>query len=104
MGIELNEDQLFTAMDMEHWFRSGTKQTYEISGAAGTGKTTMVLYLIEQLGLSLDEVLFMAYMGKAATQLARHGLPAKTIRQFTIMKSFPSRMRAATEFFYRTDV
>ena len=79
MGIELNEDQLFTAMDMEHWFRSGTKQTYEISGAAGTGKTTMVLYLIEQLGLSLDEVLFMAYMGKAATQLARHGLPAKTI-------------------------
>ena len=79
MGIELNEDQLFTAMDMEHWYHSGTKQTYEISGAAGTGKTTMVLYLIEQLGLSLDEVLFMAYMGKAATQLARHGLPAKTI-------------------------
>lgn len=79
MGIELNTDQLYTAMDMEHWYHSSTKQTYEISGAAGTGKTTLVLYLIERLGLSLDEVLFVAYMGKAATQLARHGLPAKTI-------------------------
>ena len=80
MGIELNTDQLYTAMDMEHWYHSSsTKQTYEISGAAGTGKTTLVLYLIDRLGLSLNEVLFVAYMGKAATQLARHGLPAKTI-------------------------
>lgn len=80
MSIELNTDQLYTAMDMEHWYHSSsTKQTYEISGAAGTGKTTLVLYLIDRLGLSLNEVLFVAYMGKAATQLARHGLPAKTI-------------------------
>lgn len=79
MGIELNNEQLYTVMDMESWFRKGIKQLYEISGAAGTGKTTLVLYLIEQLELKLDEVLFVAYMGKAATQLARNGLPAKTI-------------------------
>lgn len=80
MGITLNNEQLFTAMDMENWFRrNDSKQTYEISGAAGTGKTTLVVYLIEQLGLTLDEVLFVAYMGKAATQLSRNGLPAKTI-------------------------
>ena len=49
MGIELNTDQLYTAMDMEHWYHSSsTKQTYEISGAAGTGKTTLVLYLIDR--------------------------------------------------------
>lgn len=79
MGITLNNEQLFTVMDMENWFRKGTKQTYDISGAAGTGKTTLVVYLIERLGLTLDEVLFVAYMGKAATQLSRNGLPAKTI-------------------------
>ena len=79
MGIELNTEQLYTVMDMESWYRSQTKQVYEISGAAGTGKTTLVMYLIQQLGLTLDEVLFVAYMGKAATQLARNGLPAKTI-------------------------
>ena len=79
MGIELNTEQLYTVMDMESWYRSQTKQVYEISGAAGTGKTTLVMYLIQQLGLTLDEVLFVAYMGKAATQLARNGLPATTI-------------------------
>lgn len=79
MGIELNPEQIYTCMDMETWFRKGEKQVYEISGAAGTGKTTLVLYLIEQLGLKKEEVLFVAYMGKAATQLARTGLSAKTI-------------------------
>ena len=44
-----------------------------------THNTTIVRYLIERLGLSHDEVLFMAFMGKAALQLARNGLPAKTI-------------------------
>lgn len=79
MGIELNTEQIYTVMDMESWYHTSTKQCYEISGAAGTGKTTLVMYLIDRLGLKLSEVLFVAYMGKAATQLARNNLPAKTI-------------------------
>ena len=79
MGIELNTEQLYAVMDMESWYHTSTKQCYEISGAAGTGKTTLVMYLIERLELKLNEVLFVAYMGKAATQLARNHLPAKTI-------------------------
>ena len=39
----------------------------------------MILYCIERLGLSLDEVLFVSYMGKAVSQMIRNGLPAKTI-------------------------
>ena len=44
-----------------------------------THNTTIVLYLIEKLGLRLDQVLFLAYQGKAACRMTMTGLPAKTI-------------------------
>ena len=50
-----------------------------IVGAPGTGKTTLVRYLIDRIGLDMSEVMFIAYMGKAATCLQRNGLPAKTM-------------------------
>jgi exodeoxyribonuclease-5 len=44
-----------------------------------THNTTLIRYFIENIGLNLDEVAFVAYMGKAAMQMARNGLPAQTI-------------------------
>ncbi len=44
-----------------------------------THNTTLVRYFIDRLGLSTDNVLFVAFMGKAASVLQRNGLPAKTI-------------------------
>lgn len=44
-----------------------------------THNTTLIRYFIDRLGLTYDNVLFVAYMGKAASQMARNGLPAKTI-------------------------
>ena len=79
MGIELTNEQIFATYKGEDWFRKGNEQVLEISGAAGTGKTTLVCYLIERLGLRYEQVLFVAYMGKAVSQLSRHKLPAKTI-------------------------
>ena len=79
MGIELNKEQIYAVYQGETWFKSQTNQVFEISGPAGSGKTTLILYLIEQLGLSLEQVLFIAYMGKAACRMALNGLPAKTI-------------------------
>lgn len=79
MSIELNTQQIYASYEMEQWWHSSTKQVFEISGAAGTGKTTLVRYLIHKLGLDLTDVLFVAYMGKATMQLKRNGLPAKTI-------------------------
>ena len=80
MGIELTNEQIYATYDAETWFRSSTSgQVFEISGPAGSGKTTLVLYIIEKLGLRKKDVLFCAYMGKAATQLIRNGLPARTI-------------------------
>lgn len=79
MGIELNNDQIYAIYDLEHWWNSSTKQVFEISGSAGTGKSTLVKYFIERIGLDYNNVLFVAFMGKAASILARNGLPAKTI-------------------------
>ena len=80
MGIEFNNEQIYAIYDMESWYHSASSdQVFEISGPAGSGKTTLIRYLIERLNLKYDEVLFLAYMGKAASQMARNGLPAKTI-------------------------
>lgn len=79
MGIELNNDQLNAIISGEQWFKSKDSQIFEIAGSAGTGKTTIVKCLIEKLGLRLDQVLFVSFMGKAACRMAMDGLPAKTI-------------------------
>ena len=79
MGIDLTNDQIYAIYDLEHWWTKGTKQTFEISGAGGTGKTFLIKYFIDRIGLKYDNVLFVAFMGKAASIMSRNGLPAKTI-------------------------
>ena len=67
MGIILNNDQIYATMKLESWWNSSTgDQVFELDGPAGSGKTTLIMYLIEKIGLKLDDVLFVAYMGKAA--------------------------------------
>lgn len=82
MGIELNSGQLFCSLDIENWWHHSSNQVYEVSGPAGSGKTTLILYVIDRLHIELENVAFIAYMGKAVTQMMRHGLPAKTIHSF----------------------
>ena len=79
MGISLNDDQLLATYQLEEWFKSERSQLIEVEGPAGTGKTTMILYFIQHIGLKLSDVLFVSYMGKAVSQMIRNGLPAKTI-------------------------
>jgi len=78
--IELNSDQIFAGIEASRWWHSASSdQIFEISGAAGTGKTTSIKYILQELGLDpFHDVLFVAYTGKAATQLARNSLPAIT--------------------------
>ena len=92
MGIELNNDQVYACYDLENWWHRGTKQLFEISGGAGCGKTFLVRYFIDRINLKYDQVLFVAYMGKAASQLQRNGLPAKTIHSAIYdFKQVPAR-------------
>lgn len=80
MGIILNDQQEECIKLATKWFRSySSKQTFEISGPAGSGKTTIVKAIIEQLNLRIEDVLFVAYVGKAALQLSRSGVNGRTI-------------------------
>ncbi len=79
MGIELNSQQLQASYMAQRWWNQREEQVFEISGAAGTGKTTVIRYVMDALNIDLDEVLFLAFMGKAATVMAKNGLPAQTI-------------------------
>lgn len=77
--MELGSEQVFAMYDAENWWHKSNDQIFEIMGPAGSGKTTIILYLVERLGLTLDQVLFVAFMGKAAMVMAQKNLPAKTI-------------------------
>ena len=76
--VELTNDQVFAAYKAEDWWKNRTKQVFEISGRAGSGKTYSIRYILQQLGVPIKKVLFVAFTGKAATVLARNGLPAMT--------------------------
>ena len=80
MGIVLNCQQEECVKLAVKWFKNcSSKQTFEISGPAGSGKTTIVRTIIQNLGLNMDDVLFVAYVGKAALQLTRSGVNGRTI-------------------------
>lgn len=79
-NIELSNDQIFAIYELENWWHNVDSEQYiDVSGPSGSGKSVLIKYFIERIGLSYDEVLFVAYMGKAASRLAMEGLPAKTI-------------------------
>ncbi len=66
---------------IEKWFNEDD-QTYFLAGYAGTGKTTLVNYVIDKLKIKLSEVAFACYTGKAAlvvTQKAQGKYKASTI-------------------------
>lgn len=82
--VILNDQQeaaSYGACDWYHAFLRGenVRAWYEISGPAGSGKTTLVKYIIRQLGLSDDQVVFVTFTGKAALALRLSGVPGRTI-------------------------
>ena len=77
--MEFTDEQEEAIRKAKRWWRTQDKQVFEISGCAGSGKSTIVYYLIEELGLDHNDVLFVAYVGKAALVLAQKGNNAKTI-------------------------
>ena len=80
--IQLNEGQLNCLNKLMDWWENydGSKQVFSISGLAGCGKTFVIRYLIDTLDdINLENVLFVAYVGKAAMQMTKSGVKAKTI-------------------------
>lgn len=53
-------------------YKNGEKYTC-ISGFAGTGKSTLVKFIIAAMGVKEDNVRYIAYTGKAANVLKNKG-------------------------------
>lgn len=80
--MELNKMQGVASKEFQKWYKNPKirkRPWFEISGPAGSGKTTVVKHIIEALGISDDDVIFMAYVGKAALALRLSGVNGRTI-------------------------
>jgi exodeoxyribonuclease-5 len=78
--VELTEGQKKAIKKAKPWYNDRNKQVFEIAGPAGTGKTTIIFVIASELGLDINhEVLFCAYVGKAALNMRMHGIHARTI-------------------------
>lgn len=78
--MELNNGQMILCNELEYWYRNKTKPYFAYSGAAGTGKTTVMREFVEnRIGLSQLEYVCAALVGKAVLVMLQKGLPAKTI-------------------------
>lgn len=82
MIMELNHMQQVAVEKYAEWYNNPSKRTrpwFELSGAAGTGKTTVVKEAMKYVGIPDEEAVFMAFVGKATLALRLTGLDARTI-------------------------
>jgi exodeoxyribonuclease-5 len=95
MTISLSDKQNAAIATIKGWYsnRSKDQQVCRVFGYAGVGKSTIVKYAIDELGLSTDkpgEVLYAAFTGKAALVMTRKGTPASTIHSLVYRVSEPT--------------
>lgn len=78
MILTLQQEQAIKAV--KDWYKNSSKQFFYISGFAGTGKSTCIKYIVNELGFSIDSyrVIFAAYIGKAASVMRSKGLTGAT--------------------------
>jgi exodeoxyribonuclease-5 len=98
MLIKIDKDfkytpgQEYLLEDVSHWYKYDISEDYIYTGGAGTGKTTIIPYIINKLGLEPEEVLFVAFTGKAASVLMQKGFDASTIHSaFYDVREFPKK-------------
>ncbi len=78
--LSLTADQAEAAELIEEWFFHLNTQIFVLCGYAGTGKTFLLEYIVERMGLKAGEsAVFVAPTGKAASVLIRGGTPASTV-------------------------
>ena len=72
MGFELTNEQVQLGIELKQWWNHRANQIYVYSGKAGTGKTTVVKYFLQEIGLKNDDIICWAVSGKAVTVLSSH--------------------------------
>ena len=74
--MQLNQGQQLIHDAAVHWFKHESSQLFEITGAAGTGKSVLIFEILKTLNLRDEEYLAMAYTGQAAIVMRTKGFPA----------------------------
>lgn len=83
MSIILNEQQEFVASEAVRWYHHSSEQLFQFVGLAGTGKSVVLFEILNRLGIPLERVAPMAYIGQAAIVMRLKGLyNAKTIHSW----------------------
>lgn len=78
MSLELTALQTNAIEEAEKWHKLQNEQFFSIHGYAGSGKSTLVEYLIHKLGLE-HNVAYVTFTGKASLVLNQKGCSATTI-------------------------
>jgi exodeoxyribonuclease-5 len=92
LKAKLSPGQVAAIEAIKDWYQNGTTQVYRMFGQAGTGKTT-IARLVPYV-LSLDDVLFGAFSGKAAQVLRSKGcVPSGTLH--SMLYTAPQNLEAA---------
>lgn len=76
--IVLSSEQEECVKKVVSSFLSG-KQIFTIAAPAGAGKSSIIPFIIEAMGLEDYQVAYMAYAGKASRVMRDKGMPATTI-------------------------
>jgi exodeoxyribonuclease-5 len=79
--IELTTHQKRVGEQLKDWWYSKNRRRnyFEIAGAAGTGKSTIINQILSDLNVSKNKMKFATFTGKAALALSRKYCPTKTI-------------------------
>jgi exodeoxyribonuclease V len=107
--ISLTAEQHAGVKRIVHWFRHETdlQQVARVFGYAGCGKSTILRFILDELGLSphrsaregrcVPGVVTATFTGKAALVLTRKGTPARTIHSliYTMIEATEEEVAAA---------
>ena len=110
--ITLNDDQNRALKKAkEWWLNESDKRPFILEGCAGSGKTTIVKFLVEEINLEDNKICFCTFTGKAASQLQRKGNNASTIHKLIYIpyedvktKEIKFRLKNKEEFNYEIEL
>ena len=76
----LNNGQYKIKQLAHDWFFNSSEQLFQIEGEAGTGKSVLMYAILEDLGISINQYMPMAYTGQASIVMRTKGFKtAKSI-------------------------
>lgn len=93
-AIKPNAEQSFILEESYNWFYHSDEPVFQISGGPGTGKSTLLNMIVDNLCIPRSKVMPMSYMGSASLNMRRKG--------FGNAKTFHSWMMSPTSV-KRTD-